>query len=261
MISIIIPTYNRVGLLTAAIKSILKQTDPWWELIVVDDGSTDDTENVVRAFGDERIGYVHQDNCGVSAARNAGIGHSRGDLIAFLDSDDRWEPRKLEVQCNFFELHPEIHICQTEEIWIRNGRRVNPMKKHAKPSGWIFRESLGLCLVSPSAVMMRREVFDTVGLFDESLAACEDYDMWLRASLHFAVVTLPQALTIKIGGHADQLSRQWGLDRYRIAALKKLLHNPALPDVFKPLVEEQISMRSAIFNYGARKRGKTSLSF
>ncbi len=259
MISIIIPTYNRVGRLTAAIESVLEQTDECWELIVVDDGSTDDSERVVGGFKDPRICYIKQENKGVSAARNAGIRNAHGMLIAFLDSDDRWDPRKLEVQLGYLESHPDIHICQTEEMWIRNGRRVNPMKKHAKPSGWIFTSCLPLCVVSPSAVMLRREVFDTVGLFDEALPACEDYDFWLRASLHYEIITLPDALTIKVGGHDDQLSRQWGLDRFRIASLEKLLTNPALPDVFRPLVEEQISMRSTIFNNGARKRGRARL--
>jgi glycosyltransferase involved in cell wall biosynthesis len=213
----------------------------------------------VRSFDDDRIRYIRQENRGVSAARNRGIAESRGGLIAFLDSDDRWEPEKLKVQREFFELHFDVRICQTEEVWIRNGRRVNPMKKHSKPSGWIFKECLNLCLVSPSAVMLRREVFDRIGVFDESLPACEDYDLWLRASLNYEIVTLPEALTIKIGGHEDQLSGQWGLDCYRVHSLEKLLTNTALPEVYRPLVENQIVERSKIVAEGAMKRGNSEL--
>ncbi len=258
-VSVIIPTHNRAGRVGEAIGSVLKQTYRDWELIVVDDGSTDGTAEVVRAFDDARISYVSQDNRGVSAARNRGIAEARGEFIAFLDSDDRWEPCKLEVQMAFFSAHPDAHICQTEEVWIRNGVRVNPRKKHAKPSGWIFKECLPLCVVSPSAVMIRRAVFDAIGLFDEALVAAEDYDLWLRASLHYEIATLPDALTIKVGGHDDQLSRAWGLDRWRVAALEKVLHNPALPPAYRPLVEDQIRERSRIVAEGARKRGNEEL--
>lgn len=254
MISIIIPTFNRAGRLKEAIQSVIAQTYANWELIVVDDGSTDNTEEVIRSVNDERIIYVKQDNRGVSAARNAGIKRAGGRLIAFLDSDDRWEPRKLEVQKEFFDSNPDAHICQTDEIWIRNGIRVNPKKKHAKPSGWIFKECLPLCCVSPSAVMVKRVVFETVGMFDESLPACEDYDLWLRASLHYEITTLPDQLTIKIGGHEDQLSRQPCLDVYRVKSLQKLLDNPALLPALRPLVENDIARRTAIVEQGAAKR-------
>jgi GT2 family glycosyltransferase len=106
--------------------------------------------------------------------------------------------------------------------------------------------------------MLRKSVFDRIGNFDENLPACEDYDLWLRAALHYEIVTLPQALTVKVGGHDDQLSRQWGLDRWRIASLEKLLGNPALPDVYRSLVEEQIVRRAKIFEDGAKKRGAAS---
>jgi len=254
MISIIIPTYNRSKRLKDAIESVRTQTYVNWELIVVDDGSTDNTEEVVRSFDDCRIHYIKQDNRGVSAARNTGIAKAHGKLIAFLDSDDRWEPSKLEVQKDFFDLNPDSYLCQTEEIWIRNGVRVNPKKKHAKPSGWIFKECMPLCCVSPSAVMMKRDVFDTIGMFDESLLSCEDYDLWLRASLHYEITTLPDQLTIKIGGHDDQLSSQPCLDVYRIKALQKLLDNPALLPALRPLVEADISRRTRIVENGALKR-------
>lgn len=259
IISVVIPTYNRADRVGMAIESVLAQTDVDWELIIIDDGSVDTTEDVIRCFKDPRIHYIKQENRGVSAARNRGIKVAHGDLIAFLDSDDRWKPQKLEVQREYFGNHPEISICQTEEIWIRNGRRVNPMKKHRKPSGWIFHECLQSCVVSPSAVMLRRSVFDRIGLFDETLPACEDYDLWLRASLIYEIVTLSPALTIKVGGHADQLSKRWGLDRYRIQALEKNLEHVALSEVLRSALNGQIAERARIVAEGARKRGKSKL--
>ncbi len=258
--SIIIPTYNRCDFVCEAIDSVRKQTFEDFELIVVDDGSTDGTESAVRDIDDPRLRYMRQPNRGVSAARNVGVANSCGPLIAFLDSDDLWLPEKLAVQLRFMEQNPEVSICQTEELWHRKGRRVNPKVKHQKRSGWIFADCLPLCIVSPSAVMMRRDAFDALGGFDEGLAACEDYDLWLRASLRYEIRTLPDALIVKRGGHADQLSGQWGLDRYRVMALEKILRDPMLPCDMRPLVEAEISRRSRIIAAGAAKRGNADLA-
>src|SRR5258708_23537141 len=165
-VSVIIPTHNRRELVREAIASVCAQTYQDFELIVIDDGSTDGTCEIVHEFPD--VHYVFQENRGVSAARNRGVALSCGRLLAFLDSDDFWQPRKLETQVAFFAVHSEAQICQTEELWLRNGGRVNPQQKHRKPSGDIFTRSLQLCLVSPSAVMMHRELFEHSGGFDES---------------------------------------------------------------------------------------------
>ncbi|MDJ0875222.1 MAG: glycosyltransferase, partial [Desulfobacterales bacterium] len=194
----IIPTYNRGWILEEAVDSVLAQTYTDFELIVVDDGSTDDTRALLQPFG-QRIAYVHQDNQGVSAARNTGLRLARGELIALLDSDDLWKPAKLARQVAFFHAQPEAQICQTEEVWIRRGRRVNPKNRHRKASGWIFEPSLALCLVSPSAVMLRRGLMDAMGGFDVSLPACEDYDLWLRISLRCPIHLIEDALVVKRG--------------------------------------------------------------
>ena len=254
-VSVIIPTYNRRELVHEAIASVLAQSFSDFELIVVDDGSEDGTADVVREFLGVR--YVYQPNRGVSAARNRGVSLSRGELIAFLDSDDFWQPRKLEHQVKFFTVHPEAQICQTEEIWLRNGVRVNPHRKHRKAGGDIFARSLDLCLVSPSAVMMRRELFERMGGFDESLPACEDYDLWLRVAAVMPVYLIDTPLVIKRGGHADQLSRQfWGMDRFRVTALCKLLESGILSEEQHQLAVQVLQRKCTILAHGAWKRGQ-----
>lgn len=257
LVSVIIPTYNRAAMVGQAVESVLAQTYSDFELIVVDDGSTDETDKVLSAYRD-RIRLLQQSNRGVSAARNHGIRNAKGRLIAFLDSDDLWLPEKLSRQAAFFERYPESLICQTEEIWIRNGRRVNPKKRHRKLSGDIFGPSLELCLVSPSAVMLRKVLFDEIGLFDEELPACEDYDLWLRVSCRHPVFLIDAPLTVKHGGHPDQLSRAPGLDRYRVAALKKLIDTGRLSDTQVKKAVDMLQAKCAVYAAGCRKRGRRS---
>lgn len=257
LISVIIPTYNRAAFLFEAVDSVLKQTFSDFELIVVDDGSTDGTADSLIEKYEGRFIYRYQPNQGVSAARNQGIQMARGQWIAFLDSDDLWLPEKLETQILFFSNNPEINICQTEEVWIRNGRRVNPRKKHQKFSGDLFGPSLLLCLVSPSAVMVRRDLFDEVGCFDEALPACEDYDLWLRISSRFPIYLIDRPLVVKRGGHPDQLSRITpALDRYRIAVLIKLLDSNRLTARQYALTFKALETKSRIYGQGCIKRGK-----
>ena len=254
-VSVIIPTYNRAAMVTEAVKSVLTQEMTDFELIVIDDGSTDKTGKRLSGFG-SRLKYYQQENAGVSAARNCGLALSTAPLVAFLDSDDLWLPAKLRVQYNYMTEHPEVYICQTEEVWWRNSRQVNPKKHHRKPSGDIFRRSLNLCLVSPSAVMMRRELFEKVGYFDEDLPAAEDYDMWLRVSVDHTVPLLPDPLVIKRGGHSDQLSARSGIDRYRIKALKKLLESDRLSNRQYQWVWQALQRKCEIYGQGCLKRGR-----
>ena len=254
-VSVVIPTYNRGWIVNEAIDSVLNQTFQQYELIVVDDGSTDDTKAILGEYGN-RIRVIHQANRGVSAARNRGIRAAKEPLIAFLDSDDVWLSDKLSVQVAFFDRHPETLVCQTEEIWIRNGVRVNPGKRHRKRSGKIFEASLALCLVSPSAVMLRKDLFETIGLFDESLPACEDYDLWLRISVNHPIHLIDQPLIVKRGGHEDQLSRSWGLDRYRIASIAKLLERDVLSADQREAAVGMMRKKCAVYAGGCRKRGR-----
>jgi len=253
LVSVIIPTFNRAWVLKEAIDSVLAQDFRDFELIVVDDGSTDNTGQILDAYHQDLM-VIRQPNKGV--ARNRGIVEAAGRLIAFLDSDDLWLPRKLSSQIDFFNSNPAAVINQTEEIWIRNGVRVNPRTRHHKLSGMIFEPSLALCLVSPSAVMMKRSLFDEVGLFDEDLPACEDYDLWLRISWRYPVHLIETPLIIKRGGHGDQLSKAPGLDKFRIQALKKIIESRQLePDSYRAAVRT-LQEKCTIFAGGCRKRGK-----
>jgi glycosyltransferase involved in cell wall biosynthesis len=255
LVSVIIPTCNRGWVLQEAIDSVLAQDFEDFELIVVDDGSTDNTGEMLDSYEQDLI-VIRQSNRGVSAARNRGIAEAAGLLIAFLDSDDLWLPRKLSRQVDFFNSNPDAVINQTEEIWIRNGVRVNPRTRHHKFSGMIFERSLALCLVSPSAVMMKRSLFDEIGLFDEDLPACEDYDLWLRVSWRYPVHLIETPLIIKRGGHADQLSKAPGLDKFRIQALKKVIESGQLEQDSYRATVRTLQEKCTIFAGGCRKRGK-----
>ena len=227
-ISVVIPTFNRCHTLGRAIQSVLEQKYPAKEILVVDDGSTDSTASFVKGSFSQ-VKLIRQQNLGVSAARNTGITESRTPWIALLDSDDQWKPDKLLKQVMLLDSNPDYRICHTDEVWIRNGKRVNAMKKHRKPSGWIFNNCLPLCCVSPSSVMLHRSVIENIGNFDETLPVCEDYDLWLRVFQQYPAALANQPLLVKFGGHPDQLSRKyWGMDRFRVQALIKILESSNL---------------------------------
>ncbi len=257
LVSAIIPTFNRLGLVREALASVRAQRGVAYETIVVDDGSSDGTAAALEREFAGGVRVVRSERRGVAAARNVGVAMSRGDLIAFLDSDDLWLPDKLAAQVDFLQRHPAASVCQTEEIWVRNGVRINPRAHHRKPSGDIFEASLRLCLVSPSAVMLRRSLFDRLGGFDETLAVCEDYDLWLRMARDTAVWLIDRPLVIKRGGHADQLSRQfWGMDRFRVAALVRLLSDGTLHETRRRAVLTVLARKCAILAQGAARRGR-----
>jgi glycosyltransferase involved in cell wall biosynthesis len=267
-ISVIIPTFNRAAVLPRAIDSVFAQKGAAFELIIVDDGSTDNTCATANAQRSTKKHDNLKERCalrvvrcaknkGPAAARNLGIQQAKGEWIAFLDSDDEWKPGKLKAQLEFFDQNSNYLICQTEEIWIRNGTRVNPMKKHRKYGGWIFEKCLPLCVVSPSAVMMHRKLFDEVGLFDESLPACEDYDLWLRIAAKYPIGLIETPYIIKYGGHADQRSREFpAMDRFRIQSLAKILSSNILTPEQTTAARSMLEEKARIFIAGALKRGK-----
>jgi len=251
-----VPTYNRADRLERSLNSIVSQTYQDFELIVVDDGSTDKTSKLMKLF--PKAQYIPmKKNSGVSKARNVGLSVAKGELICFLDSDDLWNEKKIQMQVLWLENNKDSQVCYTDEIWIRNGVRVNPMNRHRKYSGDIFRHCLGLCIVSPSSVMIRAKLFDEIGNFDESLPACEDYDLWLRIASKYAFHFIEEPLIIKYGGHSDQLSRKyWGMDRFRVVALKKLLDQNSLDKEKLKLTRSVFLEKCSILIKGFEKRGK-----
>jgi len=259
-VSVIVPTHNRARLIGRALRSIQAQTAGVLEIIVVDDGSTDGTGELIRTEF-PAVRYLQQAQAGVSAARNRGIDAARGTWIALLDSDDEWLPAKIARQWSRLAAEPELRVCHTDEMWIRNGVRVNAMKKHAKRGGWIFRQCLPLCAMSPSSILIHREVFDRIGFFDEALPACEDYDLWLRITARFPVQFVAEPLIRKYGGHEDQLSRRhWGMDRFRIQALEKVLASGVLNDEDRAAAAATCAAKAALFAQGALKRGNIEIA-
>ncbi len=256
-ISVIIPSFNREKTVVRAINSVLEQNYPNIELIVVDDGSSDNTATILKKKYLKSLILLEQTNQGVSSARNRGVEQSSGKWIAFLDSDDYWHPKKLAYQIQALELLPDLKILQTQEIWIRNGRRVNPRIKHKKPKGWIFNKSLKLCCISPSSVLIEKALFCDAGGFDEDLLACEDYDLWLRITANHPVGLVDQLLLTKTGGHQDQLSMKYAaMDRFRVYSLLKNLSISSLSQKQVLAAENQLDEKTEILVMGAKKRGR-----
>lgn len=258
-ISVIVPSFNRAHSLAGALQSVVdQQYDGELDVIVIDDGSTDNTAAMVaQEFPQFRL--IQQRNQGVSAARNRGIEVARYDWIALLDSDDEWLPNKLTQQQKKLN-ETGLQVCHTEEVWVRNGVRVNAMKKHQKKGGDIYLQSLQLCAMSPSSILIHRKIFEQVGVFDEALPACEDYDLWLRICAFNQVALVDDACIIKMGGHADQLSRKyWGMDRFRVLALQKALKlelSAQQRDATKTVLHQKL----IVLRDGAIKRKNTELA-
>ena len=277
-VSVIIPTYNRRAMVSEAIASVMAQTGAsgagFCEVIVVDDGSTDGTREeldriAVAAYARSavRIRVVHTENRGVAAARNTGGAIASAPMIAFLDSDDLWLPHKLERQLAYMRAHPEYAIAQTEEIWLRGGRRVNPGRRHRKRRGDIFLDSLRTCLISPSAVILRTALLRRFGGFDEQMKAAEDYGLWLRILAQHEVGLLAEPLVMRRAGYwksfgagnAGQLSATVpAIDRFRIVALLKLIAGDEVDPSQRHAVGEVLAEKCAIYAQGLRRRGRTA---
>ena len=254
-ISVVIPTYNRCELLKRAISSVINQTVQTKEIIIVDNGSTDNTHKMISSLFPKTT-YIHEKRKGVSIARNLGIKNCYSKWIAFLDSDDAWEPQKLEKQLFFTNnVSKKYRLIHTNEIWYKNDKFQNQLKKHQKSGGDIFQKSLELCCISPSSVFIKKEIFDDYGFFDESLEVCEDYDLWIRITAKEEVGYLDNPLVIKYGGHDDQLSKKyWGMDRFRIKSLEKNLKNNWFTSDQKKSVLKILIKKLSIISNGAKKR-------
>jgi glycosyltransferase involved in cell wall biosynthesis len=261
LISVIIPVYNRKDLLPRAIKSVLNQSYTDLEVIIIDDCSTDGTSDLDLGSPDKRISHYRQPiRSGVSKARNDGVLRAKGEWLAFLDSDDEWLREKLTLQTQWILAHPNVEIVQTKEIWIRNGTRVNPPQTHDKFGGDLFEASLDRCMITPSSVILSRKLFDLVGGFNESLPACEDYDLWLRICLSQRVGLIDEYLLIRYGGHADQLSSNVIiLDRFRIRSILQLLEHNRLNDTQRTQAVATLVKKATLVANGYLKRGNQDL--
>ncbi|MCF7917231.1 MAG: glycosyltransferase [Candidatus Omnitrophica bacterium] len=256
--SIIIPTYNRKQFLKIAVDSVLKQTYPNYELIIVDDGSNDSTEKFIKSYKNPKINYYYQQNKGPASARNLGIRKAKGEFICFLDSDDRFRTDKLKISYRYIKENPGHKIFHSEEIWYRNGKFLSQKKEHKKPNGFIFKNAAKLCSISISTAVIKKEVFKKIGNFDQNLLACEDYDFWLRVTSQYPVCLIPETLTIKEGGHKDQQSRKYpAMDKFRIYALDKILQTKNLKKEQYQIAYQQLQNKCSVYIKGAALRKKT----
>ena len=256
-ISVIIPTYNRRDMIKSAIESVFRQSWRDYELIIVDDASGDGTGPWIRQTYHDRLKYIMTQHSGVSHARNIGISHAQGEFIAFLDSDDYWLEHKLQTQMDQMIANPHYLISHTQEKWFRNGVFLNQKKIHQQKGGDLFRKSLKMCSIGMSTVMVRKNLFCRVGLFDESFPACEDYDLWLRATSKYFVLLIPEALTVKHGGHPDQLSHQYPLmDQFRIRSIVNLIESASLTESQRQCAEQELDRKGYVLANGCFKRNK-----
>ncbi|EDZ62280.1 glycosyl transferase, family 2 [Sulfurimonas gotlandica GD1] len=251
-ISVVIPTYNRYNVLQRALASVHAQTHKPKEVIIIDDGSTDKTSQILKLFPD--VKYYYQENSGVSSARNLGIEKSNFEWIAFLDSDDEWHPDKLQEHLKLHLEKPKLQISYTDEKWIRNSKEVKLPKKYRKFGGEIFKKCLSHCIIAPSATLIHKDLLSTVGLFDESLEVCEDYDLWLRVAIENEIGLIDKKLITKYGGDEDQLSMKfWGMDRFRVKALEKLLE---ISESKEELIKSMLIEKYSLLLKGAQKHDK-----
>jgi glycosyltransferase involved in cell wall biosynthesis len=256
IVSVIIPTHDRLPMLQEAVRSVQQQTLEHWELIVVDDGSSDGTWQWLQSRTDIRSVRLPTRR-GPAAARNRGATEARADLLAFLDSDDLFLEHKLERQVALLSPDPGLALCHANEIWLRHGQRLKQKKKHEKRGGWIFEHCLPMCRISPSAALIRREVFEELGGFDEELEVAEDYELWLRLTCQHPVGFIEKPLIIKRGGHPDQLSEKYGqIEKFRIEALKRVIQRARLSEAQRRAACQMLREKCEIYALGCEKRGR-----
>ena len=258
-ISVVIPTYNRYEFLKRAVQSVLNQTYPPSELIVIDDGSSDATSQIQKDF--PTLKYFYQTNKGVSSARNLGITNASCEWIAFLDSDDEWHNDKLQHQVNFHNQNPDVLMSYTDEEWIRDGRAVKIPKKFQKIGKDAFLENISYCNIAPSSVVLHQKLLKEFGLFDGNLEVCEDYDLWLRIAYNEKIGLINEKLIRKYAGHKDQLSfKYWGMDRFRVTTLEKLLKIEN--NEHKEMIKKELLKKYTLLHKGAVKYDKmTEINF
>ncbi len=251
-ITAIIPTFNRADFLPKAIESISNQNYKIDEVIIVDDGSNDNTREILKNYKDLKI--ISTKNSGVSYARNRGIKMAKNSWIAFLDSDDTWMKVKIKKQIDFHTKNPDILFSHTGERWVRGGKEIKYPKSLKKPHGDCFLQNTSTCKIAASSVLMNKSIFEDIGYFDESMRVCEDYDMWLRVSYRYKIGLIPEQLITKYAGHSQLSSTIFAIDRYHIYSLLNFLDTD-----FKDEIKKEIEKKCNILEKGAFKHNNQEI--
>lgn len=259
-VSVIIPVYNRPVLLEQALFSVQEQTFSDYEVIVADDGSDAPllAGNIALEIPFRHLKLPH---CGrPGAVRNAAVQEARGRYIAFLDSDDSWQPEKLALQLDAIKAS-DCRWSHTRETWLRGDTIVSQRKQRHKREGDIFEDALVKCIVGPSTLLMERSLFIETDGFDSDLEVAEDYEYWLRVLDNNPIQYVDRELTIKQAGDWDQLSAKYGqIEIFRLLGLVNLLINRSLSDSRMELASESFVKKLAIFINGAKKRNRMEIA-
>jgi len=205
LVSVIMPTYNRAEFIGKAIDSVLAQDYKHLELIIIDDGSTDDTKEIVESYLSDKILYYYQDNSGQSVARNNGINHANGKYIAFLDSDNIYNPGKISTQVAFLNENSEYQVIYGDDEFIDENGNTFSTKNMQRYSGFIYDKLLINNIISHNTVMARKYCFEEMGGFNEFLSVADDYELWLRFSTRYRFYYMP-VLFVKYRVMENQIS-------------------------------------------------------
>ena len=256
-ISVIIPTYNRLPFLKEAVASVRFQEYSNFELIVVDDGSTDGTTAWLRDQGIKTKKIFHSGKPG--NVRNIGTEMATGSLLAFLDSDDLWKPDKLMHQSEYLATQPDVRLCHTRETWLRGDNEISQSGQKHRRSGWVFADALTKCIIGPSTTLLEKSLFVESGGFDPELEIAEDYDLWLRICSRYPVGYIDQPLVVKRGGHPDQLSEKYGqIEIFRIRSLARNIEQDWFSGTHLIMARRELARKCRIYAAGCEKRGKSA---
>jgi glycosyltransferase involved in cell wall biosynthesis len=266
--SLVIPVYNRRELLLEALSSVLAQTRLPTEIILVDDGSSDGSAEAARFFLAEKGGGVSWniltlEHSGMAGAvRNRGVEAARSEWIAFLDSDDLWEPEKLASQEAYIAAHPNVRLVHTREKWLRGDKIISQKKQKHKREGDIFSDALVKCIIGPSTTVIRKDLWDQTGGFRENIEIAEDYELWLRITAGDAVGYIDTPLITKRAGGWDQLSEKYGqIEKFRLQGLGDLVESDwfrkqGLEERRCELARGEFIRKCQIYALGCEKRGR-----
>ena len=262
-VSVVIPTYNYAQYIKEAIDSVLVQTHKDCEIIVVDDGSTDDTKGVVSQCGPD-VKYIYQKNQGVSAAKNIGIRNSEGEYIAILDSDDLWLPSKIEKQIRLFEANSGLGLVYSDGLVFGEERPWDDFSLGGNMNfyrGRIFDKLILGNFIPSTSALIKRDCFDKVGLFDINLGVCEDWDMWLRISLHYEVDYVDELLVKRRKHRGSLVTKVEVMEESALKMLNNIFLEKNVPSILKRKAYSNAYLRSGGLYRNAMKLGKSRSRF